>query len=79
MILYLPGQANIGEQERRETAFASGFIVAALMATAIFACILNGSNSMWRSQAIKHNAAHYNPTTGVFEWNDATTRKEITQ
>ena len=44
--------------------FCIGIIVAMLV------CIFTGkTNSEWHKEAIQHQAAHYNVTNGVFEWN----------
>lgn len=31
-------------------------------------CVFMTSNHVWQTQAIEHNAARYNATTGKFEW-----------
>ncbi len=33
-------------------------------------CILGFTETYWRADAIKHNAAHYDTMTGEWHWND---------
>lgn len=39
--------------------FAAGLVVLSQIA-----------DSYWEAQAIEHNAAHYDPKTGAFTWNE---------
>jgi hypothetical protein len=51
-----------------------GFFVGIIIATIVWiiiGCIEdNLNNSQWRHNAIEHGAAYYNPTNGVFTWNE---------
>lgn len=48
--------------------FDIGFWTGMVISILIGAFLLWFSNSMWRIEAIKNNAAQYNPTNGFFEW-----------
>lgn len=46
-------------------AILSSFFVGIVLG--MFLCSLI-SNHKWEKEALQHNAAQYNPETGVFEW-----------
>lgn len=45
----------------------SGFVIGALVVGEIVGC---ATREGWKSDAIEHNAAHYDTKTGEFKWND---------
>ena len=51
----------------RTSMFLSGFTLGVGLVTFLM-CAFTDATSVWQKQAIEHNAARYNATTGKFEW-----------
>ena len=51
----------------RTSLFLSGFALGVGIVTFLM-CACTDPTYLWQRQAIEHNAARYNATTGEFEW-----------
>ena len=48
--------------------FDTGLMIGAIITVCVGIILFVCWNSIWRFEAIKNNAAQYNPTNGLFEW-----------
>lgn len=51
-----------------DKAFFAGVIFGGCVFLAVGSIIVGAINSQWRDEAIKHQAARYNESSGRFEW-----------
>lgn len=50
--------------------FGCGFFAGAAMVVIISSVVFWATVDNWKDSAVKHGAAHYNQTTGKWQWND---------
>ena len=51
-----------------DKAFVAGICLGGIIFLAFGSVIVGAINSQWRSEAIDHQAARYNESSGKFEW-----------
>ena len=51
-----------------DKAFVTGIICGGCIFLMVGSIIVGAINSQWRGEAIKHQAARYNESSGRFEW-----------
>lgn len=54
--------------EGMNIAFGLGLIVGLALMMIVLITTLNSSDKHWQLECVKHNAAEYNTTTGVWQW-----------